>query len=98
LDLGLTIAALQCRERKPQPKCSTLRGVSLDVLARRKDHDLSKPMDTYLEIGGKRTFAGAIEWPGWCRSGGDEQSALQALVDYGPRYEGALRHTSLGFH
>jgi len=51
----------------------------------------------YLEAGDKRTFAGAIEWPGWCRSGGDEQSALQALMDYGPRYQRALRAARLGF-
>jgi hypothetical protein len=48
-------------------------------------------MDVYLEIGKKRTFAGAIEWPGWCRSGRDEESALQALCDYGPRYARVLR-------
>jgi hypothetical protein len=34
--------------------------------------------DVYLEIGKKRTFAGAIAWPGWCRSGRDEEAALQA--------------------
>lgn len=51
----------------------------------------------YLEIGKKRTFAGALDWPGWCRSGRDEQSALQALVDYGPRYARVLRNTRLGF-
>ncbi len=42
--------------------------------------------DVYLEIGKKRTIAGAIEWPGWCRVGRDEDTALQALFDYGPRY------------
>jgi hypothetical protein len=51
----------------------------------------------YLEAGKKRTFAGAIEWPGWCRSGRDEESALQALLDYGPRYERALGTAALGF-
>jgi hypothetical protein len=43
-------------------------------------------MDVYLEIGKKRTFAAAVDWPGWSRSGRDEESALQALVDYGARY------------
>lgn len=42
--------------------------------------------DVYLEVGDKRTFACAYDWPGWCRSGRDEQAALQALVDYLPRY------------
>ena len=43
-------------------------------------------MDVYLEIGAKRVLAAAVDWPGWCRAGKDEQSALQALVDYAPRY------------
>lgn len=46
----------------------------------------SKKISVYLEVGQKRTFAGALEWPGWARSGKDEESALQALFDYGPRY------------
>jgi len=54
-------------------------------------------VDTYLEIGQKRVFAGAIDWPGWCRSGRDEESALRALLDYGPRYARVLRATRLGF-
>jgi hypothetical protein len=43
-------------------------------------------VDVYLELGKKRVFAAALEWPGWCRGGKDEESALQALLDYGPRY------------
>lgn len=46
---------------------------------------------TYLEIGRKRTFAAAVDWPGWSRSGRDEAAALQALLDYGPRYVGVVR-------
>ena len=48
-------------------------------------------IEIYLEIGKKRTFAGAIDWPGWSRSGRDEESALQALVDYGARYARVVR-------
>lgn len=51
----------------------------------------------YLEIGQKRTFAAALDWPGWCRSGREEESALQALLDYGPRYARVLRYSKLGF-
>lgn len=40
----------------------------------------------YLEVGGKRTFASAADWPGWCRSGKDEATALQNLAAYAPRY------------
>ena len=57
----------------------------------------SNQFDIYLEVGTRRTFAGAIEWPGWCRSGPDEQSALQALFEYGPRYVRALHPVRLGF-
>jgi hypothetical protein len=43
-------------------------------------------VDVYLEVGGKKTFAGAIDWPGWTRSGRDEHEALAALGAYAPRY------------
>lgn len=45
---------------------------------------ISKNIDVFLEAGTKRTFAGALDWPGWCRSGPDEGAAVQALLDYGP--------------
>jgi hypothetical protein len=51
----------------------------------------------YVEQGAKRTFAGAIEWPGWCRRGADEALALEALFDHGPRYAKALARSRLGF-
>lgn len=54
-------------------------------------------IEVYLEIGAKRTFAGAVEWPGWCRSGRDEASALQSLLDYAPRYGRAVHTALLGF-
>jgi hypothetical protein len=57
----------------------------------------ARGIDVYLEVGSKRTFAGALEWPGWCRAGRDEQGALQALADAGPRYARVLAATSLGF-
>ncbi|HLF75028.1 MAG TPA: hypothetical protein VI524_11815 [Anaerolineales bacterium] len=57
----------------------------------------SDGIEVYLEIGKKRTFAGAVDWPGWCRSGRDEASALQALLDYGSRYGRVVRSARLGF-
>jgi hypothetical protein len=57
----------------------------------------SKKIDVYLEVGKKRTFAGALDWPGWCRSGQDEESALQALFEYGARYARILSRSRLGF-
>lgn len=53
--------------------------------------------EVYLEIGQKRVFAAAVDWPGWCRSGRDEASALQALCDYGPRYARLFQGTQLNF-
>lgn len=40
----------------------------------------------YLEIAPKRTFAGALDWPGWARSGRTEADAIEALLAYAPRY------------
>ena len=51
----------------------------------------------YLETGRKRTFAGALDWPGWCRQGPNETEALAALLAYGPRYASILAGTRLGF-
>lgn len=57
----------------------------------------SHKIDVYLEIGNNRVFAGAIDWHGWCRTGRDKQAALQALIDYAPRYERVLRKSGLNF-
>jgi hypothetical protein len=54
-------------------------------------------MDVYIEIGQKRVFAGALEWPGWCRSGRDESAALRALLDYAPRYAAVAERAGLPF-
>lgn len=46
----------------------------------------AEKVNVYLEVGSKRTFAGVVDWPGWCRSGRSEADALQALFDQAPRY------------
>jgi hypothetical protein len=51
----------------------------------------------FVEIGKKRVFAGAVDWPGWCRSGWDEKTALQALIDYGPRYARVVHSKEIEF-
>jgi hypothetical protein len=51
----------------------------------------------YLEVGGKRTFASAAGWPGWCRSGRDEHAALAALAAYAPRYAAVARLAKVRF-
>lgn len=52
----------------------------------------------YLESGSRRVFAGALDWPGWCRSGKDEEAAVRALFDYRLRYERALKGADMDFH
>ncbi|HEY7846823.1 MAG TPA: DinB family protein [Candidatus Limnocylindria bacterium] len=49
----------------------------------------------YLERGAKRTFAGALDWPGWSRSGKDQELAVEALLAYAPRYARALKRAGL---
>jgi|SRR6202163_2410649 len=51
----------------------------------------------YLEEGRTRTFACAYEWPGWCRSGKDEVSALASLAAYAPRYAAVAKQARLAF-
>jgi hypothetical protein len=50
-----------------------------------------------VESGEKRAFASAVDWPGWSRSGRDEESALQALLTYGPRYAKVVQIAELEF-
>jgi hypothetical protein len=49
----------------------------------------------FAEVGKKRIFAGAVDWPGWCRSGRDEKTAVQALIDSGPRYAQILHNRGI---
>jgi hypothetical protein len=57
----------------------------------------TEKIPVYLEVGQKKVFAGAIDWPGWCRSARGEDSALEALLEYAPRYAAAVRSRRLGF-
>lgn len=54
-------------------------------------------MKVYTEAGARRVFAGALEWPGWCRSGSDEEAALEALLAYSARYAAAVRRADRSF-
>ena len=45
-----------------------------------------KTIATYVEVAPKRVFAGALDWPGWARSGRTEADAIQSLLAYAPRY------------
>ncbi|MCB0189673.1 MAG: hypothetical protein KDE31_35625 [Caldilineaceae bacterium] len=58
---------------------------------------MMEPINIFYEIGKKRVYAGAVAWYGWYGSGRDEASALQALLDLGPRYGAAIEAAQLGF-
>lgn len=51
----------------------------------------------YIEIGDKRVFACALDWPGWCRSGKTEADALEALAAYAPRYAIVAKEAGVRF-
>ncbi len=53
--------------------------------------------EVYLEVGQKKIFAGALDWPGWCRSARDEGAALATLVEYAPRYAKIFSRTTIDF-
>jgi hypothetical protein len=52
--------------------------------------DLVSGVAVTLEIGRRRTFAQAVDWPGWCRSGRDEDRAVATLMAYVDRYRKAV--------
>ena len=51
-----------------------------------------------IEQGGRKTFAWALDWPGWCRAGRDETSAVQALAASAERYAAVARAAGVAFH
>src|SRR5260370_18816258 len=57
----------------------------------------ANPIEVYLEIGQTRTFAGALDWPGWCRSGKDEATALASLAAYVARYAPVAKKAHIAF-
>ena len=50
-----------------------------------------------VESAPKRTFASAIDWPGWSRGGRDETEAIEALLAYAPRYAAVAGRAKLAF-
>ncbi len=50
-----------------------------------------------IEAGEEKTFAAAVEWPGWCRSGPTEEAAVRALIDYAPRYAVVAQQAGIAF-
>lgn len=50
-----------------------------------------------VERAPKRTFASAIDWPGWSRAAKTEEGALAALLAYAPRYAAVAKRADLAF-
>ena len=50
-----------------------------------------------IEAAPKKTFASAIDWPGWSRSGKTEEAAIEALLAYALRFEPVAREAGLEF-
>ncbi len=50
-----------------------------------------------LEVAPKRTFASALDWPGWSRGGTTDDEALEALRHCAPRYAAVARRASVFF-
>jgi hypothetical protein len=57
---------------------------------------MARTIPVYLESVPRKAFAGAIEWPGWCRGARDEEAALAALASYAPRYAAAIGGSAKG--
>jgi hypothetical protein len=59
---------------------------------------LGSPVRVAIEATAKRTFATALDWPGWSRSGKTEGEALDTLAAYAPRYAVATAEAGTPFH
>jgi hypothetical protein len=57
----------------------------------------SRRIAVYLEVSPQRTFASALDWPGWCRAGRDEDVALEALASYAMRYAPVAEQAGVSF-
>jgi hypothetical protein len=66
-------------------------------MASRRTNSGSSAIAVVVEIGDRRVFASALDWPGWCRSAPDEAGALDALVTYAARYSAAARAAGVRF-
>jgi hypothetical protein len=54
-------------------------------------------IDIGEEIGQKKAFVWALDWPGWCRAGRDPVAAREALVAAAPRFALVAKQAGLDF-
>jgi hypothetical protein len=50
-----------------------------------------------LEVAPKKSFASALDWPGWSRGAKTPDEALEALVAYAPRYASVAKRARIPF-
>ena len=58
---------------------------------------MSRRIAVAVEKTPKKTFATAVDWPGWSRSGKTAELALEALAAYAPRYAEVAREAGETF-
>lgn len=56
-----------------------------------------EPLRVVLEVAPKRSFASAVDWPGWARSGKTPEAALESLLAYAPRYASVAKRARVAF-
>ena len=59
----------------------------------------SKParLEVAVEAGEKKTFASALEWPGWSRAAKTDGAAVERLLEYASRYAPVAKAAGLVF-
>jgi hypothetical protein len=58
---------------------------------------VASAIPVYIEVGDKRVFASALDWPGWTRAAKDEKAAIETLAMYAPRYAAVPRAARIAF-
>src|ERR1700737_4397761 len=61
------------------------------------DRRTPRVTDVAIETGGKRVFAAALDWPGWCPSAKDERTALATLGGYAARFAPVAKKARITF-
>jgi len=58
---------------------------------------VASAIPVYVEVGEKRTFVSALDWPGWTRAAKDEKAAIETLGRYAPRYAAVPKAARIAF-
>ena len=58
---------------------------------------MKKPVAVSIEASQKKSFATAVDWPGWSRSGKSEALAIEALASHADRYAQVAKQAGEAF-